>query len=221
MKRLVLLGGLLFIIIIRINAQVTADSLLGIYAGKYWYANPSTSPWVVMDDTVKVSMIDSTNCLTHFNVPLGSYGGPYHTDYYSCNSTPPSNYYVKFYSGDSIKWIDDNEAQPPPNQPISYRFYGKRISNYVPAGIKQVKANSKQFIVYPNPASSVMQLSVNGNRLEELKVFDVFGRDVRYEIIDMRPNTAKLDMSNLPDGVYFVQVKTNEGSSTQKFIVQH
>ncbi|MGZ3893709.1 MAG: T9SS type A sorting domain-containing protein [Bacteroidia bacterium] len=32
---------------------------------------------------------------------------------------------------------------------------------------------------------------------------------------------AIMNVSNLPNGIYFLQVKTVHGSSTQKIIVQH
>ena len=82
------------------------------------------------------------------------------------------------------------------------------------ADINQLSGNYNQVIVYPNPAGSVLQIAVNGNQLTEAKIFDVLGKEV------LTTKETEIDLSKIPDGVYFVQVKTNKGISTQKVIVQ-
>ena len=51
-------------------------------------------------------------------------------------------------------------------------------------------------------------------KLIEFKLFNVLGNEV------IQSKQTSIDVANLPNGVYFVQVKTNEGISTQKVIVQ-
>lgn len=100
------------------RAQVPADSLPGTYVGEFWGASPCYNPWTITLDTEYVNSYDSVHCLIHTTIAL-THGGTYtyYTNYYSCNSTAPTDFYVQFYSGDSMKLINDNEViqgtQPP------------------------------------------------------------------------------------------------------------
>src|ERR1051325_12173514 len=158
-----LLHILIFVFSVSIcSAQMQpADSLLGTYAGQYWLANPATSPWVTMPDTLFVQNIDSINCKidaynSHFSVGYSSASGGYYTVYFSCNDSTSPNNSIKFYSGDSIRMIYDNLPQPPPNPPYSFRFYGKRISNKT-ADVHEQLSN-EMVKVFPNPCSNVLTI---------------------------------------------------------------
>ncbi|HTA61694.1 MAG TPA: T9SS type A sorting domain-containing protein, partial [Bacteroidia bacterium] len=66
---------------------------------------------------------------------------------------------------------------------------------------------------YPNPAQN--KITIDVNNLVDVKLFDVIGNQITST------KTNEVDVSNLNDGVYFVQVKTNTATTTQKIIVQH
>ena len=51
-----------------------------------------------------------------------------------------------------------------------------------------------------------------------LQVFDVTGKIVLSQNINGKTN---IDASGLDNGMYFIQVKTNNNISIQKIIVQH
>jgi hypothetical protein len=198
-----------------LQAQTPTDSLAGVYAGKYWLANPSTNPWVITGDTVYVTSIDSVNCLVIASDKSNSVGygnGNYYTNYYSYNNAAPTNYYMKFYSSDSVKWIDNNLPQPPPNPAISRRFYGKRIGPYHGIGVKQFAGNSNQISIYPNPASTMLHVELKRpNETAQIQISNALGQEL------INTQEKDIDVSNLPNGVYFVRV----GNSMQKFVVQH
>ncbi|MFI5141038.1 MAG: DNRLRE domain-containing protein, partial [Bacteroidia bacterium] len=67
--------------------------------------------------------------------------------------------------------------------------------------------------IYPNPANN--KITIDANNVTDVKLFDVLGK----QITSTKDNVV--DVSNLPDGVYFIQVKTNTTTTTQKIIVQH
>lgn len=79
-------------------------------------------------------------------------------------------------------------------------------------GIAKINTANKTSI-YPNPATN--KINVTANDISSLKVFDVIGK----EVISTKVNDV--DVSNLPNGVYFIQVQTNQSTTTQKIIVQH
>jgi hypothetical protein len=87
------------------------------------------------------------------------------------------------------------------------------------SGIAKLKTQNSQIKLYPNPASSTLQVTgINYN--DEIKVCDVLGNKV---MVKPTPNPSaggellSIDVSALPNGVYFIMA----GASTQKFIVQH
>ncbi len=197
-----------------------ADSLPGMYAGQFWYANPSTSPWVITPDTMLVTNIDSVNCSVQANLVIKSvsYGGTYYTDYYSCNGSTPSNHYMKFYYGDSVRIISDNIPQPPPNPERSVRFYGKRISNQI-TGVNEL-LNSEQITIYPNPSNG--NLIIESKILKdvvELQITDGMGREIRNEKLIFKNAKAEMNISGLQKGIYFLRITTEKGTVSKKFII--
>jgi len=201
-------------------AQVPADSLTGTYAGQYWYANPTTSPWVITPDTFYVQNIDSINCLVVSYDPThsGSYGGNYYTNYFSCNGVPPSNYYMQFYNEDSLKWIDDDVPQPPPNPHVSRRFYGKRISNHT-SGFSDLAYN-KQMQIYPNPCSEKLTIECKMlNEEVQIIIANMLGREIKKERLQMNEKT-QVNISDIKEGVYFVRIQTVTRTFNKKVIIQ-
>lgn len=201
-----------------------ADSLPGTYAGQYWYANPATNPWTITPDTVFVTNIDSVNCAVwahdaaNFSLlPPSPPDTNYYTDYYSCNGAAPTNFYVKFYSVDSMRLINDNEPQPPPNPPFSMRFYGKRISNKT-VGVNEL-LTKEQIVVYPNPTSTVLSVEYKMfNGTIQVQITDVAGQEVKS--VQMNSSQMQIDISSLENGTYFVNLKTDKGIIARKIVVQ-
>ncbi|HXU28928.1 MAG TPA: T9SS type A sorting domain-containing protein, partial [Bacteroidia bacterium] len=81
------------------------------------------------------------------------------------------------------------------------------------SAIQQITINNTQPNIYPNPANN--KITIDATDVTDIKLFDVIGKQIASA------KTTDVDVSNLPEGVYFIQVKTNNGTSTQKIIVQH
>jgi len=69
--------------------------------------------------------------------------------------------------------------------------------------------------IYPNPASNFIEVAVNNKQLANIKVFDVLGNEL------LQTQKKQIDISILPNGVYFVQIETNNSVMSKKIIVQH
>jgi Secretion system C-terminal sorting domain len=75
-----------------------------------------------------------------------------------------------------------------------------------------------QFLVFPNPAEkevSVRRLANEPSGNVEIFVFDAYGRKVSDSFLAKGALDTKLDVSNLPAGVYFIQVTS--GAQTLQF----
>jgi hypothetical protein len=201
------------------RAQVSADSLPGVYAGLYYFANPSSGPWVITQDTLYVSNIDSVNCLVQSTDSINfGYNWYYFTNYYSCNSPEPSNFFMKFYNLDSVKIIDDNIAQPPPNPPVSFRFYGKRISG-LNTGLHA--HNFVRLKIYPNPCNQILMLSGDlPSAYLKILIFDLYGKQMRNEELIEENHAFHTNVKDLIDGVYILKIKTANGVPIEKLFIK-
>ncbi len=78
-----------------------------------------------------------------------------------------------------------------------------------------------KLIVYPNPAKDIISVNlIDANQLiKDIKIFDLQGK----EVLKLQSNSAqqKIDISNLPSGVYLIKGKTNLGQDfSRKFVKQ-
>ena len=71
--------------------------------------------------------------------------------------------------------------------------------------------------LYPNPANNVLNITLQGTELNEAVVIDIYGKTVARTTVSEGNNT--LNISALPAGMYFVQLRANNSvKSTQKII---
>ncbi len=84
-------------------------------------------------------------------------------------------------------------------------------------GVNEVTFNDKVEI-YPNPASSEVIISSPKNIEGTIKVFDITGKLLIYEKNAVLENSYTINISSLPNGVYFIRLNTPEGMATKKLI---
>jgi len=73
----------------------------------------------------------------------------------------------------------------------------------------------ESFNLYPNPASDVLNIKLNHDLiLETVTLFNNLGQIVKAS------NEYTLNVDDLTPGVYFVEVKTNQGKATKKVIIK-
>ncbi|MFI5222461.1 MAG: T9SS type A sorting domain-containing protein, partial [Bacteroidia bacterium] len=87
-----------------------------------------------------------------------------------------------------------------------------------------VSTNKVQMNVFPNPSngSTRVEFSLNSGSEVEMELINVVGEkvlSVKRESYYAGENAITFDASNLNSGVYFINLKTNEGTTIQKFIV--
>ncbi|MBO6051132.1 MAG: fibronectin type III domain-containing protein [Bacteroidales bacterium] len=69
----------------------------------------------------------------------------------------------------------------------------------------------------PNPADNYIDLTVNSNvAVKEAVVYNAFGQLI--QTIELNDNHARIDLSNMAAGMYFVRVNGESVSATKKFI---
>jgi hypothetical protein len=69
----------------------------------------------------------------------------------------------------------------------------------------------------PNPADHYIELTINSNvEVKEAVVFNAFGQMI--QTVELNNNHARIDLSNMASGMYFVRVSGDNATATKKFI---
>ncbi|HEY1039258.1 MAG TPA: T9SS type A sorting domain-containing protein [Bacteroidia bacterium] len=78
-------------------------------------------------------------------------------------------------------------------------------------------SDKSTFLIYPNPASSALEITTNNYQEKEIKMYDVLGTEVlKNENLKMKSGSIHVDVSSLSNGIYFLQM----GNAVQKFLKQ-
>ena len=77
---------------------------------------------------------------------------------------------------------------------------------------------SAAVVLYPNPATSQVQIRVADSRLvgAEMQLFDAYGKIVATSVLES--NMAQVDVSHLANGIYLVRINAAEGVVTKRFV---
>jgi hypothetical protein len=87
-----------------------------------------------------------------------------------------------------------------------------------PNGIKETKSST--IAIYPNPASDIITLNIDNinNAGLTLNIYNVIGTLVKSETLGQ--NQRQINIADLPNGVYFATIKSNNTRKTEKLIIQ-
>ena len=72
--------------------------------------------------------------------------------------------------------------------------------------------------LYPNPVNNVLNIALQGSDVNEVVVIDIYGKTVARTTVAQGNNT--MDISALPAGMYFVQLRENGSVKNTKKIVK-
>jgi len=109
----------------------------------------------------------------------------------------------------SIAWMDTVMSFIVPRMATVLQAEG------VPAGIVET---AQSFKVYPNPASDLVAIKgTNGSMFTSVQAFDITGRVVYAS--DATGNSLSIDVSNWNNGIYLVQIATENGVQVKRIVV--
>ncbi len=88
-------------------------------------------------------------------------------------------------------------------------------------GVNNVNAISSSVKVYPSPAYAELNVSIeNINQLPaQLVIVDMLGREVVKQTINTKNFNEQINISQLNNGVYFLNISNTNGMQTVKFMV--
>jgi photosystem II stability/assembly factor-like uncharacterized protein len=90
-------------------------------------------------------------------------------------------------------------------------------SKYV--GIFEQQKNSFVFSVYPNPANNLLTVNLENvnNQNLSLTIYNAIGAVVKT--MDIQQNQQQIDVSNLSNGLYMIELKSTNGYAVQKLAI--
>lgn len=98
--------------------------------------------------------------------------------------------------------------------------YGFRLTCTSWDGIEDCEEQSSDIVLYPNPASETVRIELTADNDFECKLISPQGAVVYSEMFDASTSNINLNVSNLPKGVYVLQLINNEGILTKKLIIE-
>lgn len=87
-------------------------------------------------------------------------------------------------------------------------------------GIGVTESRNKIFNLYPNPASDIATLKIENPSSTGLtiNIYNVIGNLIKSEIL--KQNNRQINIGDLRDGVYMVEIKSKDWTGKQKLIIQ-
>ncbi len=92
------------------------------------------------------------------------------------------------------------------------------IFKFHPTGMSVAEFDKENTInVYPNPSKGNFQISSAKKQILSSDIYNLLGEKiVQFEINN---STSEIDLSDKPNGIYFIKIKTEEGVVSKKIIV--
>lgn len=151
----------------------------------------------------------------------GEFIGNLYGGYAACDGNEPNDS-ADYYGKLSITWAEGGTPQNSVKDYLDPVGSNPDVIDYFP-NLEEMKTtdinNSKQIKVYPNPAHDVVNVELLNPNLAEFKLFDFSGKIIKKGELHMKSN--KIDIKNLPKGVYILRVKTSaQETLSTKLVVQ-
>ena len=71
--------------------------------------------------------------------------------------------------------------------------------------------NQPELKIYPNPCKDKkVTLEFNSDLLSEIRLINILGKEILIKRIEIPVNRIQIELTDVPNGIYMVQVKTSE-----------
>lgn len=168
--------------------------LANYYCGQQWALACNGANGTAPVSFQGTSFVGVLNNVIEIKIPLADIANP--TDFYQVSSGVDNCCVPDFVTLDSC-------------------VIGSLITTIISETIETSKIS-----VYPNPASDVVTLNIDNiyNADLTLNIYNLLGGLVRSELL--KQNQQKINVENLSNGIYMLEIKSNQGSEKQKLVIQ-
>jgi hypothetical protein len=90
--------------------------------------------------------------------------------------------------------------------------------NLITVGIKEISNENDLISIFPNPAISEIQVIGNQSTVISIDIYNMLGEMVFPARITDNRSPITINVSALPSGMYFLEIKSEKGVTVKKFI---
>jgi len=116
-------------------------------------------------------------------------------------------------------WVQAFVFDPTGNYGRTLTFVGKKNAN----GVLSVSVSSDDVVVYPNPAKDAVNVIYDAkSNVKTIAVYNLIGKLMGPVYVPSSNTSAKIDLNDVPNGVYFIRLMNNQGNvvATRRFTRQ-
>ena len=169
--------------------EYTYDANNNLYTYIYSNWDTSTNSWILY------SKYELTYDLT---ISIDNVLAPYNM--YVGSNNPILSYFNYNYNGSD------------------FVLYGKEIFYYSDiTGINELTDNCN-VLIYPNPANDYLMINTTINENLKIEIYTIRGQNVLSAECTNNASQMRIDISQLPAGIYFIRIANNQNNITKKFV---
>ncbi|WP_106917540.1 T9SS type A sorting domain-containing protein [Chryseobacterium aurantiacum] len=120
---------------------------------------------------------------------------------------------VLIYTGNAVSAFSIDQLRFVHNNGLGIAYIDNiKINSETMMSVKETGADKKGIVLYPNPVSDFIHLN-SPSKIKNVKIYDLLGKRIEAQL-----NDGKVDVKNLPLGEYLLNIETEKGNFTEKFI---
>ncbi len=145
-----------------------------------------------------------------YNTPFGSH--------YTLNLAGGTYTVVCNADGYQQAIVEDVVVPEGGTRAVNFYLYPESFEGKAGSALTGLNENtSESLMIYPNPAKEEVNISVSGN-LQQVRIINNMGQLVFDQTVDAA--SLKVNTGNFQKGIYFVEIHTNNGVSTEKLVIK-
>ena len=145
---------------------------------------------------------------TSMSYPVAGTNHDYHLQFNASAITTSGTYYVRTRLYNSATSGD-----------TTYATF--MVTANAPSGVSNVSRSNEELSLYPNPATSEINLVYGGTAdVKTVSIYNIIGK--LMSVYRISGNSANMSLENMPGGIYFVRLADTQGQivATRKFTKQ-
>ena len=95
---------------------------------------------------------------------------------------------------------------------VGFDNFHVEFTNTAALSTTEVLTKNAELSLYPNPVSDILNIQTK-EKVQSASIFDMTGRKMEARVLD-----NKVDVTNLERGTYIINIQTEKGTSSEKFI---
>lgn len=134
------------------------------------------------------------------------------------SETPPAgDLFVSYlcHPGPSEHWIYNQSGVG------LLSFYHQRVLDAMPTSTEFLSLDNL-FKIYPNPTQDILNIDLHSSEyasFDQVSIVDLHGRSLRVEQLNTMSDKFTIDVSEIPNGIYFLSANSEQTTILRKFII--